>query len=181
MLLAVRFKVFPLIRKTYFFWAAVSLLNFGFLAFLPFPPLLLLQGRVPVSFLASLLPPALAAAAIVLALAFAARAAMRGKSLSPQARGAAPYFFNLAFLVAFVGAADTYKDYLIEKALEGRSPSCLYVSSFISSLMNAGEDFQFHAHAVFVEGGRNYYWSYSEMAFFEGNDRLDRNFPCTKP
>lgn len=106
---------------------------------------------------------------------------MHGKPLSPLARGAAPYLFNLAFFAAFVGASDAYKSYLIDTALEGRAPNCIYISSFMSSLLNAGEDFQFHAHALFVEGGRNYYWSYSEMAFFEGNDRLDRNFPCTKP
>lgn len=180
-LLAVRLRVFPIVRKTYFFWAAVSLLNFGFLAFLPFPPLLLLQSRGPERFLAFLLPPAFAAAAVGLALAVAVRIAMRGRSFSPWAREAAPYLVNLALLVAFVAAADTYKNHLIAKALVARSPSCIHVSSFLTSLMNAGGDFQFHSHALFVERGRNYYWSYSEMAFFEGNDRLDPNFPCRKP
>jgi hypothetical protein len=180
-LLAVRFKLFPLVRKTYFFWSAVSLLNFGFLAFLPFPPLLLLPHRVPGDFVAFLFPPALVGTVVVVVLAIVVRVAMRGKPLSPLATGAAPYLLNAAFLVTFIGAADAYKNHLIKTALEGRAPSCLYVSSFMSSLRNAGEDFQFHAHALVVENGRNYYWSYSKMAFFEGNDRLDRNFVCTKP
>lgn len=180
-LLAVRFRVFPIIRKTYFFWAAVSLLNFGFLAFLPFPPLLLLGYGALDKFSTFLLPPALATAAIVLVLTLIVRIALRWKSISLQANGVAPYFVNLAFLVVFIPVSDVYKNHLIENALSARAPSCIYVSSFLSSLMNAGRDFQRHAHAIVVEGGRNYYWSYSEVAFFEGNDSLDPNFSCAMP
>jgi len=178
--LAVRLKVFPTVRKTYFFWAAVSLLNFGFLAFLPFPPLLLLKSRVPGDFVAFLLPPACAGALIVLALALGLRFAMRGKRFWVGADGAAPYLVNLAFFVAFVVAADVYKIHLIQKALVARQPECIQVAPFLTSVMNAGGDFQFFTHAVVVEGGRNYYWSYSRMTFFQGNEQLDPSFPCTR-
>ena len=43
---------------------------------------------------------------------------------------------------------------------------------------HAGEELQLRAHAFFLEEGRNFYWSYSERAFFPGNERLDGNFRC---
>jgi hypothetical protein len=176
--LAIRFNVFPLMRKTYFFWTSISLLNFGFLAFLPFPSLLI-HSRVLGKFMAFLLPPACAAAAVTLILLAALRVATRTGQISART-GAIPYLLNLAFFVSFVIAADAHKAQLIDKAMSGREPECFYSASFFSSMIHAGGPFQFHAHALFVERGRNFYWSYAKLSFYEGNDRLDRNFPCFK-
>ena len=41
-----------------------------------------------------------------------------------------------------------------------------------------GGDFNFTAHALIKENGKTFYWSFKNMDFFEGHERLDRNFPC---
>ncbi len=174
-LLSLRFGVLPFLRKTYFFWCAVSLVNFSFLAFLVFPPLLLV---IHMRFASFLLPPIGVAAAVVLLLVGFSFLVNRRKQLSPKVIALAPYAVNLVFLLAFLWSADAYKSYLIQKALAGRTPDCVYVNSFFESVRAAGEEFQFFAHAVFVEEGKNFYWSYSDLAFFAGNDQLDPNFPC---
>lgn len=176
--MSLRFGVLPFLRKTYFFWCAVSLVNFSFLAFLAFPPLLLVSVRIYARFASFLLPPIGVASASVVILVGFSFLLNRIRKLPPLVIALAPYAVNLVFLLTFLWSADAYKSHLIQKALVGRAPDCIYVNSFLESIMAAGEDFQFFAHAMFVEKGRNFYWSYSDLTFYTGNDRLDPNFKC---
>jgi hypothetical protein len=172
---SLRYKVLPFLRKTYFFWCIVSLFNFSFLAFLAFPPLLLMIPKSIAKFWNFLLPPLVVAGAVglvVLGLWFLLIRRMK----KPLVESAGPYVVNAVFLAALVTAAEAHKSQLIEQALVGHTPECVYVRSFWDSVNVAGD--RFYAHAMYVENGRNFYWSYSNLAFFEGHDRLDRNFPC---
>lgn len=172
-------RISTFLRHTYVFWAAVSLLNFSVLYFLALPFLLpvaahRLLGLLP--FLAVPLALGLSAAGTCTALA--------GKAFQRGCGGFSvavlrTYLFNGVFLFVFLLAADLCKDVAIAARLKDRRPECVHVDSFLASLRHAGNDFQFHAHALFRENGRTYYWSYTDMRFFEGNPRLDRNFSCT--
>lgn len=174
----VLFKPFPVLRKTYCFWAAFSFLNFSYLTFLLFPPLLLIDPQPVLKFLDFLLIPVGVSISVVLGVWVVIIKTVSYTRMSLNPGTWTPYALNLLFLLVFISVADMYKNYLISTALKGRIHDCLHVASFFESLRNAGQDFQFNPHAFFRENGRNFYWSYSEMAFFKGNDDLDRNFLC---
>ena len=172
-----RRNVLPILTRTYVFWASLSLLNFWFLAPLAFPPLLLLKlsyGKF-VEFL--LLPIAISSAALAVSLALVRWRIPKYLDLQ-STKGWATFIFNGLFLVVFLLVADVYKNHLISKDLRARKPECVQINSFYSSVLNAGEEYQFHAHAFFTENGRNFYWSYSKRKFFPGNEGLDKNFSC---
>ena len=62
------------------------------------------------------------------------------------------------------------KSDLIDKALAGLTPECVYVRPFWNSVRFAGS--YLYAHAVYVENGRKFYWSFSNLGFYAGSDRL---------
>ena len=171
-------KVLPTLRNTYLFWAAFSLVNFSFLAPLAFPPLFFVNPMYFGRFAGFLLPPAGVALIVVGLIAGLSQWKLSHFLQSRFARVAATFTLNAIFLVVFLITADLYKTHLIGKALEAHRPECIVVNSFLTSVRTAGEEFQFDAHAFFKEGGKTFYWSYSEQSFFEGNDRLDNNFVC---
>jgi hypothetical protein len=172
---SLRYRILPFLRKTYFFWTIFSLANFGFLFFLAFPPLLLLHPRWVARFGSFLLPPLGIAGAAALTT-FGLWLLLRRRLRKRVVEVLGPYVVNAVFLLAFLSAADAHKSNLIQQALALHSPQCVYVRSFWESLRVAGNSF--YAHAVYVENGCNFYWSYADLAFFPGHDRLDRNFPC---
>jgi hypothetical protein len=86
--------------------------------------------------------------------------------------------FSGILLLAFVTRAEHEKNVAISGQLADRHPECVHVNSFLTSIMNTGGDFKFVEHALFKEKGKTFYWSYRTMSFFEGNERLDPNFPC---
>lgn len=174
---ALRAGILSFLRKTYFFWCLVSLVNFGFLGILAFPPLLLLIPAWIGKFQAFLLPPLGVAGAVGLVVA-GLWILLNRRMKKPWVDFAGPYVANAAFLAAFMISAEEHKSHLIDQALAGHAPECVYVRSFWSSVRWAGDSW--HAHAVYVENGRKFYWSYSELGFFAGNDRLDPNFPCPR-
>jgi hypothetical protein len=171
-------KVLPTLRNTYLFWAAFSLLNFSFLAPLAFPPLFLAQPVPFGRFVEFLLPPICVSLVVVGAILSLVRWKLSNFLQPRLVRVAAVFMLNAIFLLAFLVTADLYKTHLISKALVGHQPECMVVNSFLTSLRNAGKEFQFDAHAFFKERGKTFYWSYSQQSFFEGNERLDNNFAC---
>jgi hypothetical protein len=171
-------KVVLTLRNTYLFWAAFSLLNFSFLAPLVFPPLFLVQPASFGRFVEFLIPPiciSLVVASVTLGLA---RWKLSRFLQSRFVRASGVFIINAIFLVAFLATADLYRSHLMGKALHAHRPECMVVNSFLTSLLNAGKEFQFEAHAFFKEDGKQFYWSYSQLRFFEGNERLDNNFIC---
>ncbi len=92
-----------------------------------------------------------------------------------------PLVLNTVFLVALIVLCDTKHHEMINKALQGRSPECLFVSSFLGSLVAAGSISPTHPHASFVERGSVYYWSYKQMKFYRygsapGGDACQRTY-----
>jgi hypothetical protein len=177
-LISYRLKILATLRKTYLFWAVFSVVNFGFLGPLAFPPLLLVESNWFGKFFWFLLPPFAASAAIAVITSISMRWVSPKLFISLRIKTWNVYISNAVFAIVFLLAGDQYKNYLIEKILATHKPDCIVNSSFFSSLLNAGEDFQFHAHAFYEEGGKIFYWSYSQRDFFEGNERLNQNFGC---
>jgi len=180
MLAVISYKVNVLaaLRNSYIFWAAISLLNFNFLGWLAIPPILIFLHRPPSNFLPFILPPLALTIAVGVAVVVLLKFRWPKVLTSFFVTSWGIYLVNALFLLTFVTAADIYKNHLISKSLEGHKPECIVVRSFLSSMLNAGEEFQFKAHAFFKEDERNYYWSYSKQNFFPGNERLDNNFQC---
>jgi hypothetical protein len=161
---------------SYIFWALFSLINFSFFAYLAFPLLLPIAWPKLSRFFPFLIIPALFALLLCVILFHVVKRYSAGLLRSHPHLSV--YLFNSFFLLAFLLIAEHQKNVMIATYLVNRNPECIRVNSFLKSLNNAGSDFQFVEHAMFREHGRNYYWSYSAMDFYEGNEGLDNNFSC---
>lgn len=166
---------------TYAFWAAFSAVNVDFLAPFAIPIFFLVPTGYYTKFSGFLMEPvataALAAVCLVLIPALVLR---RGYRKQPWPY-LVPLLFNAVFLATLLLTAERARTVAIEAALVGRTPECMVARSFFESVRHAGQDFQFHAHALFSEKGRTYYWSYRLQRFYAGRDDLDRNFECYQP
>ncbi len=172
-----RFNVLGVVRKTYFFWAVCSLMNLGLFLPFVFPPLFFGETKLP-KFLPFIAPPLLYATALTLALALVVRLSRPRVAREWLFKEVWPYAVNAFFLIALTVSAQIRQDSLIAEALKNRKPDCVSSRPFLVSLARAGDRPQFYEHAMFEENGRKFYWSYSELSFYEGNERLDRNFTC---
>ena len=171
-------NAFSFLRYTYFFWALVSLYNFSLLAWLAIPPLLVFVPGI-FKFSHFLAPPFMISLIIAAATTKVLSYIFSFNINESHDKFIISIMFNLLFLMVFLTSAEYYKNWLVEKALKNHNPECVQINSFLSSLAHGGQDFQFEAHALYSEKGKTYYWSYSKLQFFEGNERLDVNFPCT--
>ncbi|GGC65609.1 hypothetical protein [Undibacterium terreum] len=148
------------IAASYLFWSLVSLANLKMLAVFAFPPFALMGTPFYAKFFPFLMPPlatALLAAFIVTGIFVALRRRAGGLF--------AVFIFNASLLLVFLGAAEWYKDRLITDKLSQRHAEHLYVESFLSSALEAGEYFR-APHATFLENGQTYCWSYSARDFY---------------
>ncbi len=166
------------LKYTYAFWAIFSLYNIGFLFPFIFPPLIIIFGGFYLKFINFLFPVFICTTLITSLTVFSAKK-MRLQENSITT-GVCTLLINATFLLSFIACAEGYKNHLIQKALKSHTPECVQVNSFFSSLKHGGHDNQFKAHAIFVERGKTFFWSYSELDFFEGSGGLSRNFPCNK-
>jgi len=171
-------KIRYFLLHSYLFWAIFSLLNFQLMWFLVVPFLFVVfVPRVLEVFPFLWIPAVIALAASVFLLLAAAVATRRWhtKVFVPILLA---YVSNGAFLLVLLVVADHAKNTAIASRLSTRHPDCIQVNPIFESMQNAGGDFNFVAHALFKEDGKTFYWSYRTMDFFEGHERLDRNFPC---
>ncbi|VXC51525.1 hypothetical protein [Massilia sp. 9I] len=171
-------KVRTFLFHSYLFWVLFSLLNFSYFWFfiLPFW-LFFLVPKMLRMFPFFWTPAVLAMICSALSLVAAVIVAQR-KNSNPIRPVFLAWAFNGTFLLVFVTAAEYKKNVLIERLLASRHPECVHVNTFLTSILHAGEDFNFVEHALFKENEKTFYWSYRTMSFFEGNERLDPNFPC---
>lgn len=155
-------EVAQLLAMTYLFWVAVSLLNIEFLGVLAVPVLAFSVSTFFSKFLPFMLPP------LVFGIVIAAIAILTLRKLRPTSDGRLRAFiFNATLLAVLVITAEFYKDYLIDRALDGRHPTCASTHSFISSLQKAGRLWRGSSHAYIEEEGKRYHWSYSERRFVD--------------
>jgi hypothetical protein len=148
---------------------------------LAIPPLLIMSRSSYYEFLPFLLLPlTFALLFTIVGFVFAALAFPWFRT-SPSGKLLSPFLFNFLFLAVFLSAAEYHKNSLIAKALTNHKPDCILIHSFLNSLSHGGQEHQFPAHALFTEGGKVFFWSYSKLDFFEGRDGLNRNFPCHSP
>lgn len=172
-------RIRAFLLHSYLFWASFSLLNFGYLWFLAVPllPLIIVPWALRI-FPFLWWPTMLAVAASVLVTLAVGIGTRRWKHRLVLSVTLA-YLFNSIFLLVLQAAAEREKNLAIAAQLNDRHPTCVNVNSFFTSLINAGDGFR--EHALFKENGKTFYWSYSTMSFYEGNESLDRNFPCMLP
>lgn len=166
---------------TYIFWALFSLVNFDFLAALPLPILLFSPANSYQKFSDFLTEPLLTAALVATLFGIVAGLINRrlyGINPIPYLM---PILVNGVFLTAFLVSAERTKNAAIAAAIENRSPDCMVVSSFFDLVRHAGQEFQFHPHAIFTENGKMYHWSYANMSFYEGQEIYNKNFDCYGP
>lgn len=151
-----------LLAVTYLFWVAVSLLNIEFLGVLVVPVLAFTVSTGFSKFLPFMLPP------LVLGVVIAAITTLTLRKMRPTSDGRLRAFvFNATLLAVLVVTAEIYKEYLIDRALDGRNPTCASSHSFISSLQKAGRLWRGSSHAYVEEDGKRYHWSYSERRFVD--------------
>ena len=163
---------------SYLFWALFSFLNFSYFWFFIVPFSFVFVVPKMLRMFPFLWTPAVLAV-ICSALSLMAAVIVTQRMISKSIRTVfLAWVFNGTFLLAFVTAAEYKKNVLIEHQLVNSHPECVRMNTFLTSIQNAGEDFQFVEHALFKENGKTFYWSYRKMSFFEGNERLDPNFPC---
>ena len=167
-------RIFPFLRTTYIFWALFSLYNFSLLIGLAIPPFLLLYGN----FLPFLLPPMLFSLFASGILIFFTKSAFPRFSVRWLGKEGMPILFNFLLLVIFLASAEFHKNILIAQSLANHKPDCVQINSFISSLGHGVEEYQSTEHALFTEGGKTFFWSYSNRDFFEGREELSINFSC---
>lgn len=167
-------SIFSFLRTTYIFWAAFSLYNFNLLIGIAIPPLLVYYGR----FLPFLLPPLAFSILVVGGAIFFTMRAFPQISARWLGRESLPIMFNFLLLATFLLSAEYHKNTLIAQAIKNHKPECIQINSFVSSIGHGGQDFQFTEHALFTEGGKTFFWSYSNLDFFEGSEALSRNFSC---
>ncbi|MEW6022785.1 MAG: hypothetical protein AB1807_11665 [Pseudomonadota bacterium] len=163
---------------SYLFWAIFSLLNFPLLWFLAVPVLPLVFVPRVFEVFPFLWTPAVAAFISSVGLLLAATMATRRWHTKWVIPVLLAYVGNGAFLLVFLALAEQEKNAAIEMRLSTRHPDCVEVHSVFESIQQAGGDFNFTAHALIKENGKTFYWSFKTMDFFEGHERLDRNFPC---
>lgn len=164
---------------SYLFWVLFSLLNFSYFWFFIVPFSFVFVAPKTLQMFPFLWTP-VALGVICSALSLVAVViVVQRKNSNPIRPIFLAWVFNGTFLLAFVSAAEYKKNVLVERQLANRHPECVHVNTFLTSIQNAGEDFRFVEHALFKENGKTFYWSYRTMSFFEGNERLDPNFPCT--
>lgn len=80
-----------------------------------------------------------------------------------------PFVLNALIFITFMTTAELYKDVLILAEVLTVPHDCLHIHSFLDSLQELGEFAP--AHAVMIRGDVPYFWSYSELAFVEGQPR----------
>lgn len=149
------------LAMTYLFWVAVSLLNLEFLGVFAVPAIGFRVHIIFSAFLPFVLPP------LVLGIVIATIATLTLRKMRPISdQRLTSFVFNATLLAAFVLTAELYKDYLIDRALDGHHPTCVSTRSFISSLQNAGRLWR-PSHAYVEEDGKRYHWSYSERRFVD--------------
>ncbi|HEY0062974.1 MAG TPA: hypothetical protein VGC21_12700 [Telluria sp.] len=171
-------NVLRFVSHSYLFWVLFSLLNFSvfWIWLIPFVfPILLYEVLAKFSFLRGPFLLALGTSLLMLlVLAIAACLWVRHAAVPVVLA----YLCNASFLFIFLHAAEHDKNAAIAVQLQHAKPECVRIQSLLSSIKNTGKEFQVDEHALYKAGGKTYYWSYSTMRFFEGNDRLDPNFPC---
>jgi hypothetical protein len=150
------------LAMTYLFWVAVSLLNIEFLGVFAVPVIGFTVSTVFSKFLPFVLPP------LVLGIVIAITATLTLRKMRPTGdQRLTSFVFNATLLATLVLTAEFYKDYLIDRALDGHHPTCVSTRSFILSLQNAGRLWRGPSHAYVEEDGRRYHWSYSERRFVD--------------
>ncbi len=150
------------LAMTYLFWVAVSLLNIEFLGVFAAPVIGFTVSTVFSKFLPFVLPP------LVLGIVISTTAILTLRKIRPTAdQRLTSFVFNATLLTTLVLTAELYKDYLIDRALEGHHPTCVSTRSFISSLQDAGRLWRGPSHAYVEEDGKRYHWSYSERRFVD--------------
>ncbi len=164
------------LKYTYAFWAICSLYNISFLLPLAFPPLILILGSYYLKFINFLLPVLICSGLITGLVLYLVKKVILRANMEATILGT--LLINVSFLLLFVACAEVYKNYLIHEALAHHNPECVQINSFLSSLKHGGHDFNFKEHALFIERGKTFFWSYSELDFFEGSDGVSKNFPC---
>lgn len=169
-------KIVLFLLFTYLFWAGVSFVNVNYLLPLVVPGLFLMVLHTIVERFPALLGPLLLGVLVSALLPAIVGKAVCTRLRDPAAMLVLACLTNGSCLGVFLLAADVQKNRAITAQLAQRKPECVHVNSFFTSLENAGDGF--FEHALFKEGGKTFYWSYSKMGFFEGNERLDPNFPC---
>jgi hypothetical protein len=145
--------------QTYFFWFAVSLLNFNFLIGLAIPVLAIFYFKF---FAFLLIPLALSAACVAF--------------ISKQLALRQPLILNAIFLILILFIGDLFKNTLIWWQLRDHNPQCVDYGSFTRSVFLPNN--QFVGHAIFEEGGYVFLWSYSTMSFYAARPNLAVNFSC---
>ncbi len=172
-------KTPPFVRNTYFFWLCFSLYFFSvfiFFCFL-FPlalPLLLLLGAKFTSFLKVPL-----IISIIAVFSFAGLCRIVPK-LHGISEGKFAITCNSLFLIMFLISCEYYKELLIGKYLVGHNPDCIDVMPFIISLREIDRDINYSrgTHAVFIENGRTFIWSYASLKFSDVGEAPSINSPC---
>lgn len=167
------------LRNTYLFWAVFSLSNLYLLAPFLFPTLYFVElAEYNQKFSPFLLAPIGLSFAIAGVLTLALTLALPVVYKSRAGKEIVSLFFNAIFLIIFVIAADHHKEKYINNALAIHQPDCVQINSFFNSIFKSGKEFQLTPHAIFTENGKTYFWSYSELKFFEGKEALSKNFEC---
>jgi len=167
------------LRDTYIFWAIFSFYNFGFLFPLAIPPLIIFFALFYIKFIAFVLPVMFGSIILTSGVVYLIKTRRSKTNSTASTAALSTYLINGIFLLSFLALAEGFKTYLIHQALENHKPECVQTNSFFSSLGHGGHDNQFEEHALFVEGGKTFFWSYSKLDFFEGSEALSRNFPCS--
>lgn len=175
---SIKYRVFPFLRTTYIFWALFSLYNFSLLIGFVIPPLLIFGASFYGRFLPFLLPPLAFSLLVVGGVIFCTKRAFPQFSPHWLGKEGMPVVFNFLLLAIFLLSAEHHKNTLIAEALANHKPDCTQINSFVSSIGHGGQDNQLTEHALFTEGGKTFFWSYSKLDFFEGREELSRNFPC---
>jgi len=173
-------NLLPMLRITYIFWALLSLFNFELLGGLAIPVMFLADDfSYYDKFFPFLLPPLTDALIVTIATAVSAVLVFPWFRMSSTGKNWLTFLLNLTFLTTFLFTAENHKNLLIGKALKNHKPDCISIYPFLSSLSFGGQEHR-SAHALFTEGGKTYFWSYSKLGFFEGQEGLSINFPCHK-
>jgi hypothetical protein len=152
---------------TYLYWTVFSLINLDFFAVFPFPLFLEYVSRYYSKFISFIALP------LVLSFLLAIVGSVVLYRLRPTLRRPIfPLVFNFMLMLTFLISAEIQGSILMQRALMGRHPQCYFSSSVVQSLSSAGKLFR-SSHASFVENGRAYIWSYSELRFVEANVQLN--------
>lgn len=180
----IKYRFFSFLGKSYFFWAALSLYNFDLLGVFALPQALIFIRSPPYDkfygFLHLPLTYALVASTVITVCIVCIFSWLRN---SPLGKAILPFLFNIILLVAFLLCAESHKNWLIAKAIKDHDykPDCIVIHSFLESLSHGGQEYQLEEHALFTEGGKTFFWSYSQLDFFEVGPSLTANFHCRPP